>query len=299
MGRVTLLNNAQLMKRISREYTFGDACDSYLDHRRVLGETDVANIRRLNVVLQEIKLDEISRRFIHNQIAEPMYAKGLTDSTIRRFLTTCQTVLNHAHHMELTDNQVKVDKPSEGAPRDVWITLEEVDQFIGHCHPKFKAFATFLFFTGCRLGDALKCNWTHLHDGCVLFKTRKGKRSIVRKRYVPLHEKIVAAVGEPDVSGYILKLNGRGWNKSEVYPYWKHAVEMCLADTTKGSASYERFYGITPHGARHTFASLLIMNEVSERDVAELLGHSSMDMMKRYTHLSTSHLKKAILKLGV
>ena len=99
MGRVTLLNNAQLMKRISREYTFGDACDSYLDHRRVLGETDVSNIRRLNVVLQEIKLNEISRQFIYNPITEPMYAMGWSGSIIRRFLTTCQTVLSLSHHM--------------------------------------------------------------------------------------------------------------------------------------------------------------------------------------------------------
>ena len=298
MSRVTLLNNAQLMKRISRNYTFDDACSSYLDHRRTLGDTDISHARRLRAVLAEISLDDISRRYIHNQITEPMYARGLSGSTVRRFLTTCQSILNHAHHMELTDNQVKLDKPAEGAPRDVWITLEEVDQFIGHCHPKFKAFATFLFFTGCRLGDALKCNWTQVHDGCVLFTTRKGK-GLPRKRYVPLHTKVLAAIGEVGDQGYIHKLNGRGWHKSEVYPYWNHAVEMCLADTVKGSASYERFHGITPHGARHTFASLLIMNEVSERDVAELLGHSSMDMMKRYTHLSTSHLKKAILKLGV
>jgi len=298
MGRVTLLNNEQMKKRISREYTFSDACDSYIDHKRELGATDVANIGRLNEVLADIKLNEISRRFIHNQIAEPMYARGLGSGTIRRFLTTCQTVLNYAHYMELTDNHVKVDKPSEGAPRDVWITIDEVDQFIGHCHPKFKAFATFLFFTGCRLGDALNCTWTQLHDDCVLFTSKKGK-GIPRKRYVPLHSKILSCIGEPQDKGYILKLNGRRWNKSEVYPFWNAAVELCLADTKKGSASFERFHGITPHGARHTFASLLIMNEVSERDVAELLGHSSMDMMKRYTHLSTTHLKKAILKLGV
>ena len=70
--------------------------------------------------------------------------------------------------------------------------------------------------------------------------------------------------------------NQRGWNISEVYPDWNHAVKRCLADTVKGSPSYERFHGITPHGFRYTFASLSIMNKVSVRDVADLLGHSSM-----------------------
>jgi len=102
-----------------------------------------------------------------------MYAMGWSGSIIRRFLTTCQTVLSLSHHMELTDNQ-------------------------------------------------------------------------------------------------------RGWNMSEVYPDWNHAVKRRLADTVKGSPSYERFHGITPHGFRYTFASLLMMNEVSVRDVADLLGHSSM-----------------------
>jgi integrase len=39
------------------------------------------------------------------------------------------------------------------------------------------------------------------------------------------------------------------------------------------------------HDLRHTAASYLVMNGASLRDVAEILGHKSLEQTKRYTHL--------------
>lgn len=45
---------------------------------------------------------------------------------------------------------------------------------------------------------------------------------------------------------------------------------------------------------RHTFASDLTMQGHSDRTVAELMGHTSTQMVKRYAHLAPSHLREAI-----
>ena len=48
------------------------------------------------------------------------------------------------------------------------------------------------------------------------------------------------------------------------------------------------------HDLRHTFASHLVMNWVDLLAVKELLGHKSIDMTFRYSHLSPSHKQKAV-----
>ena len=49
--------------------------------------------------------------------------------------------------------------------------------------------------------------------------------------------------------------------------------------------------GVTWHTLRHTFASRLAMSGATERDIAEGLRHSTTALVKRYAHLSPSHLQ--------
>jgi Phage integrase family len=50
----------------------------------------------------------------------------------------------------------------------------------------------------------------------------------------------------------------------------------------------------TWHDLRHTFASRLAMNGQNEGTIAALLRHSTTALVKRYAHLSPSHLKVAV-----
>ena len=48
------------------------------------------------------------------------------------------------------------------------------------------------------------------------------------------------------------------------------------------------------HDLRHSSASYLAMNGVPMLTIAEILGHKTLSMVQRYTHLSTEHLSEAI-----
>lgn len=50
----------------------------------------------------------------------------------------------------------------------------------------------------------------------------------------------------------------------------------------------------TWHDLRHTFASRLAMTGHNEGTIAALLRHSTTALVKRYAHLSPSHLKVAV-----
>ena len=45
---------------------------------------------------------------------------------------------------------------------------------------------------------------------------------------------------------------------------------------------------------RHTFASYAAMNGASLLDISELLGHKSLTMSKRYSHLTQKHTDKIV-----
>lgn len=48
--------------------------------------------------------------------------------------------------------------------------------------------------------------------------------------------------------------------------------------------------GIHPHILRHSFATYLLNNDVGIREIAELLGHESLDTTKIYTHVANPKL---------
>lgn len=52
------------------------------------------------------------------------------------------------------------------------------------------------------------------------------------------------------------------------------------------------------HSLRHTFGSRLAMAGVPLRHIAELMGHSSMQVTMRYAHLSPGHLADAVERLA-
>ncbi len=61
-------------------------------------------------------------------------------------------------------------------------------------------------------------------------------------------------------------------------------------------ASLQRASIITPHILRHTYATELLNDGFTIREVQELLGHSSVATTQIYTHVRPEHLAEKIIK---
>ena len=52
------------------------------------------------------------------------------------------------------------------------------------------------------------------------------------------------------------------------------------------------------HGCRHSAASYLAMNGASLAEIAEVLGHKTLQMVKRYAHLSEAHTAGVVARMN-
>ena len=52
------------------------------------------------------------------------------------------------------------------------------------------------------------------------------------------------------------------------------------------------------HDLRHTCASYLAMNGASPNEIADVLGHKTLSMVKRYAHLSNAHKSSVVASMN-
>ena len=73
--------------------------------------------------------------------------------------------------------------------------------------------------------------------------------------------------------------------------------KVTVHDSFKRACSAARINDFRFHDLRHTFASHLVMAGVDLVTVKELLGHKTIAMTNRYTHLAQEHKAQAVAKL--
>jgi integrase len=154
-------------------------------------------------------------------------------------------------------------------------------------HPERMVELDIVLHTGMRKGEQYGLNWEDVDLVARRITLRQTKNGSVR--HIPLNQTALRAFqalwdkstkkGRVFISadGVDPLLNPRYW--------WDAVIEKAhLAD----------FHW---HDLRHTFASRCIMAGVDLRTLQQLLGHKTLQMVVRYTHLSQSHELAAVEKL--
>ena len=52
------------------------------------------------------------------------------------------------------------------------------------------------------------------------------------------------------------------------------------------------------HDLRHSAGSYLAMNNASASEIAEIPGHKTLEMVKRYAHLSETHTTNVVSRMN-
>jgi integrase len=141
--------------------------------------------------------------------------------------------------------------------------------------------------TGMRQGEIMGLTWdgVDLHQGRItLYKTKNGEI-----RVVPLVGKALEVVkGLPRCIDTPLLFPGK----------MKRDKPMDLRTPWEAALKNTGIEDFRFHDLRHSAASYLAMNGASMGEIAEVLGHKTLQMVKRYAHLSEAHTAKVVASMN-
>lgn len=217
-----------------------------------------------------------------------------TKATVVRYLAALSHVLSVSMKEWgwLEANPVaNVRKPKETRGRERYLNDDERKSLLDVAEKyglSFYALVVLALSTGMRRGEMLSLRWSQIDfPQCriTLYRTKNGDI-----RVVPLvgkaHELLVqlAKVRKIDCD---LVFSGN-------VPGSPFCIQKPWYSTLKAA-------GITNfrfHDLRHSAASYLAMNGASMLDIAAVLGHKTLQMVKRYSHLSDVHTEQVVSRMN-
>ncbi len=248
------------------------------------------------------RLDEITptdireyREFLQEQFPPAAPA------TINRRLAALRRFFTWTKEHQLTDVQpaahIRNVESTENGPRSLdrkqWNRLQRcVERATGKQGIRDRCIVLLLYHTGVRAGElaALRLDDLSLSERSGQLNVRRGKGN--KARCVPLNAEARTAIQDylqvrpaSEVQHLLVGQRGEPLSAHAIYDVVVKYVHLAGLDA------------VSPHTLRHTFARTLLAAGTPLTDVADLLGHSSLDTTRIYTKASAVDLAAVVARL--
>jgi integrase len=253
----------------------------------------------------ELPAEGITSEDIQAWLLEQGEKRGWTPATRNRYRDAFSLVFRKAieNHLLLVNPAVLVKAKPEHNERIRFLSEAEETRLRSALQKDWSQhIPAFLIsiHTGMRAGEQFQLKWCDVsldRRQISLVKTKNGKA-----RHIPLNAVALQALQERKRAqlDYRAKQSEKGGNLGEPVYVFRDADE-------NPQHNYRRWFNealaeakikdYSWHCNRHTFASRLVMAGVDLRTVAELMGHSSIQMTMRYAHLAPQHNRAAVDRL--
>lgn len=287
-----------------RRHTLAELLDRYLEHRKAMGGLERHRIAQLEwwkgrlgaFVLADVTPARIAAERDALLSGEGLSGKRLGPASAVRYLAA----LSHACSWGerelgwLSANPCrKVKRPQEPRGRVRFLDRDtELPALLAACREstdrRLYPLVTLALATGARQGELLGLRWADLdleRRLATLHKTKnRERRALVLT--APAHAALLELRRVQPVGPALLF--AKGPKGKAVFP--REAWERALARA--GIADF-RF-----HDLRHSAASYILMSGGTLAEVAEVLGHKTLSMVKRYAHLSPDHVRGVVARMS-
>ena len=238
-----------------------------------------------------LKLNEIGQRKIETYKARKLES-GLSPKTVNNHLTVLRRLLSLAVEWEQLDHLPPFKWLRVPEQKFDFLDFEEAERLLAGADEQWRPMILVGLKAGLRLGELIGLRWedVDLVAGRIMVR-RAIARGIAgtpkngRTREIPMSDELLRALkAHRHLRGELVFCDamGRLLTKEECrHPLWRACKRAGL-----------RLLGW--HALRHTFASHLVMRGAPLKAVQELLGHSTIEMTMRYTHLSPDVRKDAV-----
>lgn len=268
---------------------------------------------------KELKLKKITVAYCQRVVIE----LSKTYVLYNHYLSVINRIFKYAVLMDILDSNPfdKVIKPKsrQVQRKGNFLTKEELKEFL-----KLAQTATLSYFfplvhlmsyTGLRQGEALALKWSDIDF--------ENKKITVDKTAVRIKEKQTLQTPKTKNSKRVISIDPttlsilKSWKKDQIKIYFKNGKHFegddnFIFTNERGEwvhihnfiRYFKRFIAdhklkqITPHGLRHTHASLLFSAGVEPKNISDRLGHSTVQItLDLYTHITEEQRTDTVEKL--
>lgn len=276
---------------------------NYLPTKEVTEKSKLAQIHRLywwkqeigNVQVKHIKPSLLTQ--CKEKLSKVSNGRGkkYSPDTVNYYLGSLSHVFTVAcNEWELipSNPMLKVKKAKKPRGRVRYLCEMEIEKLLAACmesqNPHLYTIVILALSTGARKSEILTLTRKQVstkNRRIILEDTKNGER-----RQLPLQGKALEVMKEHMKIASLetpLLFPGKVPSKpTEIKRAWQYAL-------TRARIEDFRF-----HDLRHTAASYLAMNGARLMDIAEILGHKTLAMVKKYAHLSEDHKAEVVRKMN-
>lgn len=239
-------------------------------------DKDLSRLRGLPE-LRGIYLQHLSRDFIMTVVAE----KTCSNSTKNRYLALIRAILNKAvKEWGWLDRAPHLTLYREPKRRIRWLTQEEANRLIAALPPYMADMAVFSLATGLRQRNVMDLTWSQVD--------LPGRTAWI----APEESKSGKALGVA-LNNTAVEVLEKQKGKHARYVFTNTSGNKVLSISSRIWRNALEEAGISDfrwHDLRHTWASWLVQAGVPLAALQEMGGWESIEMVRRYAHLSTEHL---------
>jgi integrase len=301
----------------SKRHTFNDLATEYKPHakdgirlaywRSVFGNDTLDTITPARISKQRDKLlSEDTPRF-----ATPATGDAEQDAkrprtkrkgaTVNRFLASLSACLAYGvktlQWIERNPCE-RIAKPSESKGRVRFLSDDERTALLAACKPHADLYLAVVLAltTGARQAEVMTLRFGQIdfdRQVITLHQTKNGE-----SRALPLVGSAFSLLKE--------RAKVRSLHDDRIFPPTGRAKKAVCLDLRQPWDKALKAADITDfhwHDLRHTAASYLAMSGVSLVEISKILGHRTMQMVSRYSHLSDGHIvatgEKLAARLGI
>lgn len=239
------------------------------------------------------------------------------------YLSVINRIFKYAVLMDILDSNPfdKVIKPKsrQTQRKGNFLTKEELKEFLKLAQTTtlsyFFPLVHLMAYTGLRQGEALALKWSDIDF--------ENKKITVDKTATRIKEKQTLQTPKTKNSKRVISIDPttlsilKSWKKDQIKIYFKNGKhfegdENFIFTNQRGEwvhihnfiRYFKRFIAdhklkpITPHGLRHTHASLLFSAGVEPKNISDRLGHSTVQItLDLYTHITEEQRTDTVDKL--
>lgn len=286
--KLRLKREREIVEGARKGPTVQDAVRQYLERPEGIGVTAATYCLRFaesarwrSKKIGDLDLAEVYREFSGTNKAR---------ETIRREIGAVQAMLNWVADLYQMDRKFEIKKPPKGDERLRFLEEEEIAAMVKASPWWFRPLVVALFWTGMRRSEAAKLRWGDVRKDHLLVSARKGRNAKVRWRTIPLHPVVAKELAKLRRQGneFVFRNeNGVPWanDVTKINKVWQEVAEKA------------QVFDCVPHDARRTFASMLLENDVDLRTIADLLGHTKLDLLMLYAQVRGKRRVQSVEKL--